>query len=169
VIYFSHQQRPPNSLLALNGWNMPFVNNVKYPGIIFHKRMTWRLHIETIEAKALRIFLRLYCLFKSERRLSSHIKLTLHRALITSVMIYSCPTWEFEAENHLLKLQCLQNRVLHTIGNFPRHTSVCNMHVASQIPYVYDYIKNNAGSKHKPSKIMKIFATLERRSPAQKI
>jgi hypothetical protein len=55
-------------------------------------------------------------------------------------MTYDCPVWEFEAENHLLKLQRLQNRVLSTIGNFPRHKSVNDMHVAFQIPYVYDCI-----------------------------
>jgi hypothetical protein len=30
AIYFSHQRRPPNSLLTLNGRNIPFVNSVKY-------------------------------------------------------------------------------------------------------------------------------------------
>jgi hypothetical protein len=85
------------------------------------------------------IFLRLYSLCKS-KRLSAHIKLILHRTLIRSVMVYACPAWEFAAEIHLLKLQRLQNRVLRTIGNFQRHTSVCDMHVTFQIPYVYDYI-----------------------------
>jgi hypothetical protein len=44
------------------------------------------------------------------------------------------------AESRLLKLQRLQNRVLGTIGNFPRSTSVRDLHVAFQILYVYDYI-----------------------------
>jgi hypothetical protein len=55
-------------------------------------------------------------------------------------MTYACPAWEFAAESHLLKLQRLQNKVLRTIVNFPRRTSVRDMHVAFQIPYVYDYI-----------------------------
>jgi hypothetical protein len=55
-------------------------------------------------------------------------------------MTYACPAWEFAAECHLLKLQLLQNKVLRTVGNFPRRTSVRDMHVAFQIPYVYDYI-----------------------------
>jgi hypothetical protein len=46
----------PESLLTLNGRNIPFVNNVKYLGVIFDKRITWRLHIEMIEAKAFRTF-----------------------------------------------------------------------------------------------------------------
>jgi hypothetical protein len=55
-------------------------------------------------------------------------------------MTYACPAFEFAAESHLLKLQRLQNKVLRTIGSFPRHTSVRDMHVAFQIPYIYDYI-----------------------------
>jgi hypothetical protein len=139
AIYFSHQRRPPESLLTLNGLDIPFVNSVKYLGVIFDRRMTWRLHIEKIEAKAFRTFIRLYSLFRSER-LSSNIKLTLHKTLIRSVMTYACPTWEFATENHLLKLQRLQNKVLCTIGSFPRHRPVRDMHVAFHIPYVYDYI-----------------------------
>jgi hypothetical protein len=54
-------------------------------------------------------------------------------------MTYACPAWEFAAEP-LLKLQRLQNKVIRTNGNLPRCTLVRNMHVAFQIPYVYDYI-----------------------------
>jgi hypothetical protein len=48
--------------------------------------------------------------------------------------------WEFAADTHLMKLQRLQNKVLRTIGNFPRRTPVCDLHIAFKIPYVYDYI-----------------------------
>jgi hypothetical protein len=75
AIHFSHRIRPPRSLLTLNGRNIPFVNNVKYLGVIFDKRITWKPLIDMIEAKALRTFIRTYSLFKSER-LSASIKLT---------------------------------------------------------------------------------------------
>jgi hypothetical protein len=55
-------------------------------------------------------------------------------------MTYACPAWEFAAETYLLKLQRLQNKVLRTIDNLSRCTLVRDMHVAFQIPYVYDYI-----------------------------
>jgi hypothetical protein len=55
-------------------------------------------------------------------------------------MIYASLAWEFAAETHLLKLQRLQSRVLRTIGNFPRRSSIRDMHVAFQVPYLYDYI-----------------------------
>jgi hypothetical protein len=55
-------------------------------------------------------------------------------------MTYACPAWEFAAETYLLKLQRLQNKVLRTTGSFPRSTSVRDMPMAFQIPYVYHYI-----------------------------
>jgi hypothetical protein len=138
-IYFFCSRRPPESRLILNEKNIPFVNSAKYLGVIFDRKITWRLHVEMIEAKAFRTFIRTYSLFKSER-LSSNIKPTLHKALIRSVMTYSNPAWEFAADTHLLKLQRLQNKILCTIGKLPRRTPIRKLHLAFQIPYVYDYI-----------------------------
>jgi hypothetical protein len=55
-------------------------------------------------------------------------------------MTYACPAWEFSADTHLLKLERLQNNVLRTIGKFPRCTPVCELHMAFQVPCIYDYI-----------------------------
>jgi hypothetical protein len=74
AIYFFRRLRPPESHLTLSGWNIPFVSHVKDLGVILNKRITWRLHIEMIEAKARRTFIRIYSLFKSERL--SNIELT---------------------------------------------------------------------------------------------
>jgi hypothetical protein len=55
-------------------------------------------------------------------------------------MNYACPAWELAAETYLLKEQSLQNKVLCTTGNFPRCTPVHDLHMAFNLPYVYDYI-----------------------------
>jgi hypothetical protein len=62
-------------------------------------------------------------------------------------MTYASPAWEFAANTHLLKLQRLQNKVLHTIGNFPRRTPVRELHKAFNIPYIYDYITKLYGQQ----------------------
>jgi hypothetical protein len=54
-------------------------------------------------------------------------------------MTYACPAWDFAADNHLLKLQRLQNKVLPTTGNFPKLTSVHNLHMVFKLPYTYIY------------------------------
>jgi hypothetical protein len=55
-------------------------------------------------------------------------------------MTYACPTWEFAADNHLMKLQRLKNKVFRTTGNFPRCTPVRDLNMAFKLPYIYDYI-----------------------------
>jgi hypothetical protein len=105
----SHQIRPTETTLTLSGRTLPFVNSVESLGIIFDKKITRRLNIETVTAKTYGTFIRLYSLFISER-LSTRLKLTLHKAIITSVMTYACPAWEFAADTHVLKLQRLQTR-----------------------------------------------------------
>jgi hypothetical protein len=55
-------------------------------------------------------------------------------------MTYACPALEFATDNHLLESQRLQNKVLRTIGNFPRRTPVRDLHMALKLPYIYDYI-----------------------------
>jgi hypothetical protein len=92
-----------------------------------------------IQANALRAFTTIYFLFKIEC-LSSNIKLTVHKTLISSVMTYSCPVWEFSADTHLLQLQRMQNKVLCITGNFPRCTLFRDLHTALSLPYVYDCI-----------------------------
>jgi hypothetical protein len=131
--------RPPEYLLTINRQNISFENNVKYLGVIFERKITWRLHIKTIESKTFRAFIRTYSLFKSEH-LSPNIKLTLYKALIRYITTYASPAWEFAANIHLLKLQHLPNKVLRTIGNFPRRTLDQELHEAFNIPYIYDYI-----------------------------
>jgi hypothetical protein len=110
------------------------VNRVKYLGVIFDKRIKWRMNIEITVAKAFRTFIRVYSLLISER-LSANIKLTFHKALIRSVMTYACPAWEFAEDAHLLKVKRLQNKVLHTTGKFPSCTPGHKLHTASQVPY----------------------------------
>jgi hypothetical protein len=55
-------------------------------------------------------------------------------------MTCAFPAWEFAADNHLLKLQRLQNKVLSTTGNFSTRTPFRNLHMAFELSYIYDYI-----------------------------
>jgi hypothetical protein len=129
----------PDDVLQLNGLDILFVNGVTYLDVTCDRRTTWRLHIERTIAKALRTHLRTYSVFRSER-LSTNTKLMIDKALIRSVMIYACPTWKFVVDTHLLKLQCLQNRVFSSIGNLHRCMPVLELRVAFKIPYIYNYI-----------------------------
>jgi hypothetical protein len=82
------------------------------------------------EAEAFVKFIRIYTIFKSE----CLIKLTFHKALIRLVMTYACPACELAADTYLLKLQLLQNKVLHTTENFTRCTPIHDLYMAFNLP-----------------------------------
>jgi hypothetical protein len=125
-IYFCHSRRPPVSRLTLNWKDLPFVNSIQYPCVIFNKKITWRLHIQMFEAKAFRTFITVYSLFKSER-LSANIKLTLHKALITSVMTNAGTAWESAPNIRLLKFAAP------TKQGSPHHRQFSKAHTGSRI------------------------------------
>jgi hypothetical protein len=136
ALYFSNKLRPPEAHLTLNGWNIPFVNHVKYLCVIFDKRFTWRPYIKMIKAKAFRTCIRIYSIFKSEL-INANIKLTLHKAPIRPVMTYVYSAWEFAAGFHLLKLQRLLNRVSAPLEIFLRaHRSA----IWRRLPTIHIYM-----------------------------
>jgi hypothetical protein len=121
TVYFSRRLRRIEACLTLKGRNIPFVKDVRYLGVIFDRRITWRSHIDLIVTNALRTFLQIYALMKSER-LSIKSKMTLCKAPIRSKMTYACPAWESSADTHFMKLQRLQNKTLQVYGGLPRGT-----------------------------------------------
>jgi hypothetical protein len=90
---FSHALRPPDTHLIFIEQNISSVSSAEDLGLIVDKRITWRLHREIIEAKTFKTFITTYSVFRTEG-LSANIKLTTHKALSTSIMTYTCPTWE---------------------------------------------------------------------------
>jgi hypothetical protein len=64
-------------------------------------------------------------------------------------------------------LQRLQNKVLRTIGNFPRRTPARDLHMAFELHTYMIVEQNYAGNKQKSYKAMKIkmFATLDKARP----
>jgi hypothetical protein len=66
--------------------------------------------------------------------------MALEGSAMSSVKSWKISSWEFAADTHLMKLQRLENKVLRTVGKFPRNTPIRDMHISLQIPYVYNYI-----------------------------
>jgi hypothetical protein len=67
----------------------------------------------------------------------------------------------------LSKLQGLQNKVLRTIGNFPRCTPIRDLHTAFNLPYVYDYITKLCRQQAEVIQIMRtnMFAVYDKVKP----
>jgi hypothetical protein len=64
AIYVSHRLMPLRLILHLTDGISPS-SIIKYLGVIFDKRILWRLHVDMIEAKVFRIFITIYSLLKN--------------------------------------------------------------------------------------------------------
>jgi hypothetical protein len=95
--------------------------------------ITWRLHIEMIEAKAFRTFIRIYSIFKCER-FSANIKLD----QISNDLCL--PSLGISGRHQPHKIAAPPHKVLRITGNFPRCKLARDLHAAFNLPYVYDYI-----------------------------
>jgi hypothetical protein len=82
-------------------------------------------------------------------------------------MTYACPAWKFTPDNHQMRLQLLQNKILRTNGNFLRRTPVRDLHMAFKLPYMYDYITKLCRQEEQviQKMEMQMFATLGKAKP----
>jgi len=101
-------------------YKCPFANHVKCPCVIFDERIMYKMHIETITAKAFRTVIRAYPLFKC-KRLIANINIIFHTTL-RSVMT------------------CLPYLDLRGRHVFPRRILTRALYVIFKIRYVCGFI-----------------------------
>jgi hypothetical protein len=99
-----------------------------------------------IEAKAFRTFIRIDSLFRSER-LSANMKLTLHKALIRSVMTYACSAWELAAP---VKQDSPHHRTFSKVHTGPRFAHDFQHSVCTRL---YDKIMQATSRSHTKSSV----------------
>lgn len=109
-------------------------NHVKHLGVIFDRKINWRIHKEKLEAKIFKISQ--YISLSKVWKLSADIKLIRHEALITSIMTF-LPCLGIYASIHRLKLRRLQIR---TTSSFSTDTPTLDFHMTFDTPCVYDFI-----------------------------
>jgi hypothetical protein len=100
ALHYSYRIIFPGFLLTQNGRNIPHVRSVNYFGVIFDQKVTWRIKLETVEAKAFKIFIRLHFLIKN-CLVSTNAKLTLHKSFTVSVIIIYITGYNYKLQNRL--------------------------------------------------------------------
>jgi hypothetical protein len=115
------------------------VNHIKYLGVTFDRKITWRLRIEMITAKTFKTLLRIYSLFRSER-LSTNIKLVLHIAFINSILTYVCPAWEFSVDTLSYEIAAFAKHGSPYHCQLSKGIPTRELHVAFNIPHMYVFI-----------------------------
>lgn len=128
---------PPPTLF---GQEMPWMNQIKYLGIIMDSHLTFRDHIQSLLCKANGLIVRHYPILAALTPDNLGVGLTMYKALIRSVITYAAPAWGFAAVSHLRKLQVIQNQVIRLITHLPRVASRRKFHDELELPTIDEFI-----------------------------
>lgn len=109
----------PNRRITLNNVGIDWVNQVKYLGLVFDKRLTWCENTKFLLRKGHGQFMMLYSLLNRKSLLNVRNKLLLYKIFIRPVITFGCPTWNCGKKYLHRKIQTFQNKMLRIIINAP--------------------------------------------------
>ena len=129
-IYFL---RLPSSGITFNGQILPWLPTVKYLGVVFDVRTTFKGHVDYACARALKFIRILYPLICRRSLLSIPNKMLLYKSIFRAILAYGVPVWHDCAKTHRLRLQRVQNKCLKMIHNLPFFFSTAKLHELAKI------------------------------------
>lgn len=116
------RRRIPSSALHSQQNIIEWSNSINYLGIHFDKKLTFKNHVNSAIVKATNCFRALYPMLARKSHLSTVNKTLVYTAIIRPILAYGAPVWASAARTHILKMNTLQNKIIKTINNLPRHT-----------------------------------------------
>lgn len=119
AIVFSRKAALPSDQLEINGEEIPWSNKVKYLGVIFDRKLTWKDHIEEIKRKTTLKNIQLHPLMARKSKLSLDNKLRLYKMVIVPSILYCSTAWGQAAKCHKSKLEVIQSKTLRKITDAP--------------------------------------------------
>jgi len=126
---------------------LPQTNQVKYLGLIFDKRLTWKDHIFD---KRKKLNSRLHLLRPLLRsKLNLKLKILIYKMLIFPLWYYGIQIWGNAAQSNIQKIQSFQSICLRTITKSPWYVSNKTLHSDLRINYVKQVTKTAYQKLHK--------------------
>ena len=139
LIIFPHKPRAEflkpksNHIVKMNGVNLTWEDQVKYLGLIFDKNLTFKGHIEGIQAKCNKYIKCLYPLINRNSRLCLKNKLLIYKQIFRPAMLYAVPIWTSCCVTRKKALQRIQNKILKMILKFPPWFSTSELHRIAEV------------------------------------
>ena len=111
-VHFCQFRRPHNNpILKLDGVNIPIVEEYKFLGVIFDKKLSFILHIKYLKAKCHKALKLLRVVAHTDWGADRSTLLKLYRSLVRSKLDYGCFIYGFARKSYL---QCLDT--IHHLG-----------------------------------------------------
>lgn len=120
---------------------IPWVNQVKYLGVILDKTLRFGPHLDYTVAKAKAVIGQLSSLTCRRSKMSYKNKLLLYRSIIRPTLTYASAAWEFaltKAQHE--KLQVVQNKFLRMAFNAPWFVRGEQLHREAELPMLRQHL-----------------------------
>lgn len=129
VICFSRRHKTTSLALKLYGQPLEQVKTVRFLGVWFDEKLTWKDHLNKITEKSKKVINVLRCLSGQEWGASRTSLQNIYWALMRSVFDYGCIAYMSAAESNLKKLDVLQAQALRICSGSFRTSPVSSMQV----------------------------------------
>ena len=130
--------------IQLFGESVPVSNEAEFLGVQFDTRLTWEPQTQKMLSKA---YKRLN-LLRSVATLTKHPKpenlLKIYNATIKSIFEYASVCILNAADNHIEKLQLIQNQALRVILKTPAYVAIKDLHDCSGLPTIRSHLTDFA-------------------------
>ncbi|KAK6189067.1 hypothetical protein SNE40_005112 [Patella caerulea] len=128
----------PDPELTLDGSPIPVVDETKFLGLIFDKKLSFIPHIKTLKKKCLKALNILRVLSNTDWGADRKVLLRLYRALIRSKLDYGCIVYGSARESYLKELDTIHNQGLRiSLGAF-RTSPVQSLYVEAHEPSLHN-------------------------------
>ena len=139
LIIFPHKPKAlylkPSSrhVVTMRGVPINWSDEVKYLGLMLDKNLTFKNHIEGIQAKCNKYVKCLYPLINRKSKLCLKNKLLIFKQIFRPAMLYAVPIWTSCCNTRKKALQRIQNKILKMILRLPPWYSTNELHRISNV------------------------------------
>lgn len=127
-----------NPKLKLQNNTIEYVDDVKFLGITFDKKLRWKKHLENIKKECTQRLNIIKMLGHQKWGASKDILLRLYQTIIRSKIEYSCAAFKHVKRTYKKKLQTIENTAIRIATGAFRTSPIKSLHCeASQLPLKY--------------------------------
>lgn len=131
--------------LQVEGARVPWTptdQGVRYLGVYFDTRLTWKLHTLTKLQQAHTRLTMLYPLINRNTPLRHKCITLLYMSLIRPILTYACPVWFGASNTNKRRLQSFQNKVLRMALNAPWFVRNRQIHRELGLPPLEEHLQD---------------------------
>ena len=142
-IFFTRRRTKqiPQDTIRLGDADVEWQNEVKYLGVKFDKRLTFKSHIQYASMKAQIAVRILYSMLCRGSKMDARNKTLIYKLCIRPIMLYAAPILNGIAATHIRQMQVVQNKCLRMITNALPRTRTQKLHENTAMATVNDFIR----------------------------